>query len=301
MINPKTMYIAETELDRLNQLPANFKYASAGIDGVNFISDGQVCYASVGGRWPDGKNEVFIDSSVTPIYNLRFYKSNIYTFTDEIVIRYIKWLSRKSIFAKAFVSQDAEDMQQRGAIFDAKYPAYYVISAATALRYISENPEIVAVWDIFRKYINYNQAFYLAHFFKLEKTINAIVGVRWGCSSANSNHILPPPRNIDISNQTPCRDRGDPMSECSDYRGLGKIWDADPIKHFYMLNKISAPISCAKKINSFGKQIVLPYYPLDTIAEVLHDTVKINSAIGEGVNYGERKNDDAVELHRRYD
>jgi hypothetical protein len=257
---------AEAELERLSNLPGYFKYSMAGNDGVHNITDSFVCYSIIGNIYPKGKNSIFIDSSVYPFYTN--YKRDEKKFKD-----YIKWLVRKSMFAPAFISKDPEKIWKRGALFNAeKYAAYYIIAAATALRYVSENPEIIDVWYRLRDYCSYNQAWLLAHHFRLH-----IEGLARGTSSRNTNHIVPPPRCINIKGKKINRYIGGPMAGNANYRGLARTWDKENhLTNFQTIHNFP-PTSSAGKVNSFGKPITTDYYKLDDLKHVVKETLKLNN------------------------
>ena len=82
-----------------------------------------------------------------------------------LVKEYTKWWVQDSFAADAFVSKGVRDILTNGAVFDCKWPANYIILAASGLRYLKDESKIVENWEIFRNYVNDDAAIVMAHMF----------------------------------------------------------------------------------------------------------------------------------------
>lgn len=269
-MDAEALFKAENELERLSKLGSCFKYSMAGPQGISALAHNAVCYALIT-KGAEGRNSIFVDACVYP-----FFKA--YGRDEKKFLTYINWLVKRSLFAPAFISKDAKKIWKRGALFNAeKYPAYYIIGAATALRYISENPEIVDVWHLLRPYTSDNQAFVLAHHFKHFRVGEQVIGLVGQCSSTNTNHIIPSPPTLNIRNRKFNRHGTAPMAKDSNYRGLGRIWGEAKYTTYFALLLCYPKYSLSKSTNSFGKAISLTYYPLDDIKRVVKEVLELNS------------------------
>ena len=78
---------------------------------------------------------------------------------------FIKYIVKRSVFAKCFVTKSFRTVWNKGAILDTKFSAQMVYSAASSIRLVSEYPYIIENWNVFREFVDDDVAFIFAHFF----------------------------------------------------------------------------------------------------------------------------------------
>lgn len=144
----------------------------------HFISLGAACYATLGSG-PEyfkhyigdekgyyktqyemrlGKPLYFVD------FGVRCFTPNMaYTVSKELALRWAEFVATKSIWRRAFITKDPEELITKPAIFHTCHPMRFVISAAMTLRYLYEHSKVIETWDVLRQCMPGTAAFYLAN------------------------------------------------------------------------------------------------------------------------------------------
>lgn len=110
----------------------------------------------------EGNPLFFVDWSL-----MRYEKDN-----DEdhnLFLEWADWVANKSIWRKAFISKNPEELLAKAAIFHTVHPIRFVIGGAMMLRYIYEHPHVIKTWDVLRKHLPENVAFFIANLVFFDK------------------------------------------------------------------------------------------------------------------------------------
>ncbi|KKK49855.1 hypothetical protein LCGC14_3130850, partial [marine sediment metagenome] len=140
---------------------------------------------------------------------------------------FIKYIVKRSVFAKCFVTKSFRTVWNKGAILDTKFSAQMVYSAASSIRLVSEYPYVIENWNVFRKFVDDDVAFIFAHFFVKNKENSYIKNIYFGGShtwinSANQFGKIEL-KNI-LNRRSPMGKQLPSFKEKPDYRNATRLW-----------------------------------------------------------------------------
>ena len=194
---------------------------------------------------------------------------------------FIKYIVKRSVFAKCFVTKSFRTVWNKGAILDTKFSAQMVYSAASSIRLVSEYPFVIENWNVFRKFVDDDVAFIFAHFFVKDKENSYIKNIYFGgghtwINSANQfgkielKNILN--RRSSMEKQLPS------FKERCHYKDATRIWSEGSWKDEYKSvpnhQKIEWPEGEA--VTSRWASCPTTGYKTKTIETVLNKMLEIN-------------------------
>lgn len=118
--------------------------------------------------------EFFTDDNVLITYlsvHDKWYYAN--TTTKKLVLKYISWIVNKSPWRFAFITKNAKDIFDNGAVVDLKYKSEYIISALSALRNVNEGHNLINTWEKFISIgVDKHTSQILSTFLQYDKTLD---------------------------------------------------------------------------------------------------------------------------------
>lgn len=118
----------------------------------------QPCYADLLYNWkPIGAKALYFVDWANSLYDP---KDGI---SEKKALEYVKWAATQSVWRRAFVTKNPEQLISGPSIFNTAHPIRFVVQAAMMLRYIYEKQPIIAMWFRLKEYVDKHAAFYLAH------------------------------------------------------------------------------------------------------------------------------------------
>lgn len=197
---------------------------------------------------------------------------------------YIKYIVKQSVFAPCFQTNNAKTIFKRGVILETDMPAQFVYSAATAIRYVSEYPDIITMWSKFREHIGDDAALVLSHLFKPrhgapEKYISNPYwssGHQWMSSPSEFGvdefkRFLE--RDLTGMNNLPS------FSENTNFRGVTRIWkEQGAASRGVPENKKFKWNSGCEKKESHWSNVSIREYDYENLKKDLHAMMEINHA-----------------------
>ena len=199
---------------------------------------------------------------------------------------FIKYIIKRSVFAKCFVTKSFRTVWNKGAILDTKFSAQMVYSAASSIRLVSEYPYIIENWNVFREFVDDDVAFIFAHFFMKDAKGNYNQktcfggGHTWINTKDRFGKIEL--RNI-LNRHIPMKKNLPSFKEKPDYRNATRLWSEGNWNDKY------EPVPNHQKIEWPEGDVVANYgrrwgsiidpnirYKAETIGTVLNKMLEIN-------------------------
>lgn len=189
-------------------------------------------------------------------------------------LKYVNWLINDSFMAEAYLTKNAVDVIEHGAVLDCAHSAQYVITSAIALRYVKEFPFIVDNWNMASQYISGDDAFFFSHVIREGEqnkdvyTLSAYSIMGHSALGAYDRRAFTRIHKKEIITSLPS------MTKKANYNGLSSIL-LTPQEHGGL--KIKLPkITKYKMYSPFGKEYVYAGRHVDEANEWLNEMVETN-------------------------
>lgn len=267
-------YFSNNETHSIGGVSWALIYDNQSIEEVSKYQ-GQPCFAGLASRKQGAKYFIFWCFS-----RRVFSDDNKKKKLEDHEIDYIKYIVKDSIFAPCFQTKNVNKIFNRGVIMKTDKPAQFVYSAATCIRYVSEYPDLVKMWSIFREHIGDDAALILAHLFLPKHPDMYISQACW--SSQHKWMVGPAYFGVDQFKRFLERDltgmNGFPsFSENTDYSRVVKIWNCSAICKIPE-NKRLQWTNGFEKIESNWSKISYREYNYKNLKEDLKAMMEINRA-----------------------
>ena len=205
-------------------------YAAVYVGGDKSNIYNRWCYSQISMDLGNKEIAYFIDYPTS-----RYPKAGFTPYRTAQHLIYINWLANKSPYAEVFVTKDARDILDNGAIFHTHMPCRWVLQAAIQLRNLWEYPFLCYSWIRMKRDIGPEAAMILAiHFNARVSGRDKVVPVKFpvdfrfddGCEnhgSFNTNDFnfksLKPFMDHDLSVLV-----GEPFRDNKEYRLLASVF-----------------------------------------------------------------------------
>lgn len=135
---------------------------------VSPLQTGQACFAGVAQLTPDGRDYYSKPLKAKPIAYFVFVQSYDARGTKPTIqnLHYLGWLMNKSAYAPLFITKKPSNLWKTSCILDADATPQKIISAAIAVRYVYEKPNLIKTWVKFSYYMPKSLAYMFIHLTK---------------------------------------------------------------------------------------------------------------------------------------
>lgn len=211
-------------------------YAAVFVGGEKSDVYRQVCYSQIAYSFSGKELAYFIDYPTA-----KYSSKGLTPYRTAQHLIYIHWLANESPYAEVFVTKDAKDILENGAIFHTHMPCRWVLHAAIQLRNLWEYPFVSYSWMPMKNIIGPEAAMILAmHFDANLSCRDGSVPVRYpkefsfrdGCE----NHGSFSTKDFNFKSLKPFMEHdlsvlvGEPFSKDRGYSTLAKVF-GEPSGH----------------------------------------------------------------------